>query len=290
MSAHRFFLEDALPEGAVGSGPAGDDAALPRDDALVQSVALPLSPEDVHHAVSVLRIAAGERIEVVEPGGAVWLAHVTETSSAGISARVFERLETSAHEPEVVLVQGVAKGDKMDDIVRHAVEIGATEIVPFLGDRSVVQLDERKAAARAERWRRIAKSAAEQAHRTRVPQVHEVTGPEGAAAAVADCDRVVVLWEDASAASPGIAQVLEPVRPVGDRVAGDRPAPDRASRARIALVVGPEGGLTQREVDLFARDGAVTATLGANVLRTETAALTALALAVHELGGLGNSR
>lgn len=285
MSAHRFFLEDALPEGAVGSGPAGDDAALSGDDALAQSVALPLSPEDVHHAVSVLRIAAGERIEVVEPGGAVWLAHVTETSSAGISARVFERLETSAHEPDVVLVQGVAKGDKMDDIVRHAVEIGATEIVPFLGDRSVVRLDERKAAARAERWRRIAKSAAEQAHRTRVPQVHEVTGPEGAAAAVADCDRVVVLWEDASAASPGIAQALEPVH-----AAGDRPAPGRASRAHIALVVGPEGGLTQREVDLFARDGAVTATLGANVLRTETAALTALALAVHELGGLGNSR
>lgn len=261
MSAHRFFLSGALPAEATGTG---------------APVELPLSCEDAHHAVSVLRIAPGEEIEVVDEGGAVWRAHVAEAATGFVSARGFSPLEVPSPGPDVVLVQGVAKGEKMDDIVRHAVEIGAREVVPFVAERSIVRLDAAKRAARGERWRRIAKSAAEQAHLTSVPVVHDPVEASGAVAAVADCDRVVVLWEDADTSSPGLAEALTGLR--------------GHDGARVALVVGPEGGLSEAEVAAFTDAGAVTATLGPNVLRTQTAALVALALAVHELGGLGNAR
>lgn len=267
MSAHRFFLAGALPAGAADGSEAGDAAS---------AVELPLSPEDVHHATSVLRIAPAEKIEVVEPDGAVWLAEVVEALPERVSARVLSQLAASDAGPDVVLVQGVAKGEKMDDIVRHAVEIGASAVVPFVAERSIVRMDAAKRAARGERWRRIATSAAKQAHAARVPQVHDPAGVAEAVAAVAGCDRVVVLWEDAGDGAPGVAQALAGLR--------------AADGARVAVVVGPEGGLSPAEVAAFTDAGAVTATLGANVLRTQTAALVALALAVHELGGLGNAR
>lgn len=239
-------------------------------------VALPLSSEDAHHAVSVLRIGAGEAIEVVDEDGAVWNAEVVEVAPGSVSARGFSRLEAPARGADVVLVQGVAKGEKMDDIVRHAVEIGASEVVPFVAERSIVRLDAAKRVARGERWRRIAQSAAKQAHAARVPRVHDPAGVAEAVAAVAGCDRVVVLWEDAGDGAPGVAEALAGLR--------------AADGARVAVVVGPEGGLSEAEVAAFADAGAVKATLGANVLRTQTAALVALALAVHELGGLGSAR
>lgn len=261
MAAHRFFLTGTLPTQATGTG---------------ATVELPLSREDAHHAVSVLRIAPGEEIEVVDEGGAVWRAHVAEAATGFVSARGFSPLEVPSPGPDVVLVQGVAKGEKMDDIVRHAVEIGAREVMPFVAERSIVRLDAAKRAVRGERWRRIAKSAAEQAHLTSVPAVCDPVDAAGAVTAVAGCDRVVVLWEDAGVGAPGLAEALHGLR--------------GHDGARVALVVGPEGGLSEVEVAAFADAGAVTATLGPNLLRTQTAALVALALAVHELGGLGSAR
>ena len=258
MSAHRFFLASALPEAPDGA------------------VTLPLAPEDVHHAVSVLRVEHGEELEVVEPDGPVWLVRVNNAAPRGIVAEVLGRVESAPAGPDVVLVQGVAKGEKMDAIVRHAVEVGASEIVPFLATRSIVRLDPAKRAERGERWRRIAKSAAEQAHRSRVPLVRDPVSTGALWEILDGFDRVVVLWEEAGAEGQGIADALAPVC-------------DRFG-ARVAVVVGPEGGLSAEEVEAFADAGAVTATLGPNVLRAETAALIALGLAVHELGGLGNSR
>lgn len=263
MSLHRFFLTAPLPKKSGGP------------------VHLPLSADDVHHATSVLRVRTGEKLEVVEPTGDVWVVEVNTAGAHAVSASVIERLVVaSADEPYVVLVQGVAKGEAMDDIVRHAVEIGASEILPVLFARTVVKLPGDKRAERGERWRRIAKSAAEQAHRDRVPQVHDPVHVRDLAGVMWQTDATIVLWEEASAEGQGIAAVLREV----EACAGPHGAP------RVALVVGPEGGLTSDEVEELVDFGARVATLGRNVLRAETAALTGLALVVHELGGLGNAR
>ncbi len=259
MSAHRFFLTAPLPVSAHGS-----------------PVTAPLSLEDLHHAVNVLRVRSGEVIELVEPNGAVLRVEVVDASVAVLTGVAVEQLPQLTREPAVVLVQGVAKGEKMDAIVRHAVELGATEVLPFMAARSIVRLDAAKRAERGTRWRRIAKSAAEQAHRNSVPVVHDPVSASVLPELLADFDRVVVLWEETSSEGQGLATALAPVRGRAD--------------ARVAVVVGPEGGLTAEEVEELTDVGAVTATLGVNVLRAETAALIALGLAIHELGGLGNAR
>ena len=119
MSLHRFFLDESLVSHEIGA-----------------RMSLPLSSEDVHHALRSLRIKAGESLEVVEPTG-----HVCEVcvlaAEEPISVELVARAEPRK-EPRVLLVQGLAKGDKMDLIVEKAVEVGVSEIVPALFDRSVV--------------------------------------------------------------------------------------------------------------------------------------------------------
>lgn len=255
MSAHRFFLT----------------APLPRREG---EVVLPLAAEDVRHAVSVLRIRAGEKLEVVEPGAdSAWLVEVSVAAKDGISARPLQALERVSH-PRVTLVQAVAKGEKMDAIVRQAVEVGAEGIIPVLTARSVVRLDDRKRADRGERWRRIAKSAAEQSHRSQVPHVQDPVDLVDVLPALDAFDEVIVLWEEAG---PAGLQAAVASWSLG-------------SETRVAVVVGPEGGLDAAEVQELQAHGATVAGLGPTILRTETAAVVGVALIVHLLGGLGGSR
>jgi 16S rRNA (uracil1498-N3)-methyltransferase len=140
--------------------------------------------------------------------------------------------------------------------------------------RTIVRLDAEKRAARGDRWQRIAKSAAEQAKRSSVPQVSAPVSIAEALIQLADYDRIVVLWEDSR--GTGLADALADLRGRSD--------------ARIALVIGPEGGLSAEDVDALVACGAVVASLGPTVLRTETAAVVALALALGALGGMGGSK
>lgn len=252
MSAHRFFLTGELP---AADGP----------------FCLPLDAADLHHARDVLRLRAGEVIEVVETEGRVLRVRISDVSPDGVTGRVLGALE-SRPEPRVTLVQGVAKGDKMDSIVRQAVEIGVHDIVPVLTERTIVRIAEDRRAEKAERWRRISKSAAEQSHRTIVPAVRDVVPLRELRHMARDYRAVFVLWEEAD--GPGLVEAIH----------GCECGPADA----VALVVGPEGGLSAREVEELVADGAVPVTLGATVLRTETAAVVGTALAVHALGGLGS--
>ncbi len=253
MSAHRFFLTAPLAS-------EGEQR-------------LALSDADVHHAVDVLRVRPGEIIDVVDPDSRAWSVRVGECGPGGISAIVVEEIP-SATRTHVTLFQGVAKGEKMDTIIRQAVEIGAAEIVPVLFERSIVRLGAEKGARRAERWRRIAEAAAKQSKRERVPTVAEPISAAEACERIAKLDGAVVLWEECE--EPSVEEAVRAIHAFGD--------------SRIALVVGPEGGLTAEEVAALEAVGGRVASLGPTILRTETAAMVALALAVSALGGLGNAR
>jgi 16S rRNA (uracil1498-N3)-methyltransferase len=253
MSAHRFFLTGPLP---------GDPLGL-----------LALSAADVHHAVDVLRLRVGEQIDVVDTDSRVWRVAVTHASADGVRGDVVRAVASGAA-PRVTLFQGVAKGEKMDAIVRQATEVGAEAIVPILTSRSVVQLDARKRADRGERWRRIAEAAAKQSKRTSVPRIADPVTLKEASGELARFDGVVVLWEECEG---------------GPSIDGAVRRCATAPGSRIALVVGPEGGLSAEEVADLRDMGAACATLGPTILRTETAAVVALSLAIFALGGLGNA-
>lgn len=250
MTLHRFFVAEPVPEdgGAVA-----------------------LSAEDVHHLRDVLRLERDDEIVAVARGEAarVRLTHVGETvegvplgeAPGGPSFRV-------------TLVQGLAKGEKMDTVVRQATEIGVARVVPLATERSVVRLDKHRAAARVDRWRRIATEAAKQSQRADLPEIAPVCRIDDLSRLLVG-HHTLVCWEDAHGA-PGIHAAI--------------PGAASDPTLAVAVVVGPEGGFTVDEVRALERLGAVTVSLGPTVLRTETAGVVAASLAVHALGGLGSRR
>lgn len=260
MSLHHFFLDDQ----AIGCE---TEPCFP----------LRLSADDLKHA-RVLRLAPGEHIGVVDAARDYFECEIVSVDD-GITVRIAQKLDAPDASPTVVLAQGLAKGDKMDDIVRHATEVGIGAFVPLACSRSVVKLDAKKAAAKTKRWQAIARSAAMQAGRTTVPEVSEPVGIAQAAELFSEATAVLVCWEECPATST-IASALS--RAFDECVVRD------ARDARIVVVVGPEGGLSSDEVDILtAGKRAWPVTLGPSILRTETAGVVAPALVLYECGGMG---
>ncbi len=263
MSLHHFFLDDQVL--SVEAGP---------------RILLRLAPDDLKHAL-VLRLEPGEHISVIDASKDYFECCIEELSRDGAVVSICRRVDDfSADEPQIVLLQGMAKGDKMDDIVRHATEVGVSAFVPLMCERSVVKLDAKKAAARTQRWQSIAKSAAMQSGRLTVPEVCGPMSVRDATSAVSGAHLVLVFWEESG------PTCLRDV--ISDALARAFVGPEDA---RIAVVVGPEGGLTQDEVAILSSGPAgKVVSLGSTILRTETAGIVAPALVAYELGGLGNNR
>ena len=261
MTAPRFFITGRLvPVLAESGGP-----ALLTEGA---HVAVPLKDADLHHATSVARIHTGELISVVDADGVVWSVEVTEVAPTGLRGTIRGRSAPNVR-PRVALFQGIAKGPKMDRVVEQAVELGVDTIVPVITERTVVRLDPVKAVERGARWRRVAEAAAKQ---SRAPSVARVADPvplESVLELLASQDAVLVPWEEA---------------PVNASIRNALAARGLPADARVAVVIGPEGGLSAAEVARIAEFGGIACSLGTTILRTETAALVAVALVMDALG------
>lgn len=263
MSLHHFFLDEQVIS-------AETDAVFP----------LRLSDDDIKHA-RVVRLEEGEHISVIDSSRDYFECEVVSFSRDGLFVRICSRLDNAdlSAGPSIILVQGIAKGEKMDAIVRHATEVGVSGFIPLVCERSVVKLDRKKAEARVARWGSIAKSAAMQSGRLVVPEVSMPMKPANLPAALAGIHLVLVFWEEASG-----ERLSDLIR---DALARQGVVSDDA---RIAVVVGPEGGLSASEVECMMKaPNAVLASLGSFILRTETAGIVAPALVSYELGGMGNS-
>jgi 16S rRNA (uracil1498-N3)-methyltransferase len=223
-----------------------------------------LTPGQGRYLQTVLRLEEGAEIEVFDGEGGRYRARL---AAAG-RLRIEERLETPSRTLDVVLVQALAKGEKLDLVVQKATELGATRLLPLASGRAVVRLDEGRGQSRAERWRRIAGEAARQCGRADVPRIDEPCGWEGVFA---------LLREDP--ARRGL--LLDPSERELRLGAAARGAP------KLLLAVGPEGGFSHEERDRARAEGILPVALGPLVLRTETAGLAALAVVLHLNGELG---
>lgn len=227
-----------------------------------------LCGEDAHHLVKVLRMKAGESLTLCDSAGHDYLCTLEEAAKDAAICRV-EEVEPSQGEPEthVTLYMGLPKGDKMDFIVQKAVELGAVEIVPFLAARSVSRPDAKTLQKKCERWRKIAREAAMQSGRGRIPAVGEPVSQAQVAVAAARCDAALFLYENER--KTGIKQALagKPLR-------------------TVALMVGPEGGFAPEEAETATEAGMQSVSLGPRILRCETAPLAALAAVMYETGNL----
>ncbi len=237
--------------------------------------------DEAHHAARVLRLVSGDPVVLLDGSGYEVCGVVERVESERRESEVVVgRLERrrSAAEPAMAvhLVQGLPKGDKLELVLQKGTEVGVTHFWPVYTERVIVSYTPQKIAARHGRWERIVLEAAKQSRRARVPvvaqplQLTDVVRSLHARGCV-----VIVLWERA----------IDPLRTVLRRYQGPDSlcGPGKDPEAGIALVVGPEGGLTAEEVERLERLGAQTASLGPRILRTETAGMLAGALALYEL-------
>jgi 16S rRNA (uracil1498-N3)-methyltransferase len=235
-----------------------------------------LAGEDARHFATVLRARPGDRFVACDGTGRDVLARAVRIEAGAVVAVVEAPLAAHA-EPawQVTVAQSLPKGDKLETVIQKGTEAGAVAFWPFVSRRTVVSYDGAKAARRVERWRKIAKEAAEQAHRSIVPEVSAICSWPELLARFASFDLVLFCYEEEGRRGAGLKTLLAERR---DGL-GNRP--------RILLVVGPEGGFDAEEAAEAAQAGAVWTGLGRRVLRTETAALVALACLAYESGEMG---
>lgn len=212
--------------------------------------------EEAHHAVAVRRLRVGEQVVLTDGRGARLTGVVTETGKRVFVVRAEEVERLPEPTPEIVVVQALPKGERGELAVEVLTEIGAARIVPWAASRSVAVWKGERAVKSHARWVATAREAAKQARRAWGPEVAPLADTAAVAALLAEADLAIVLHEDATSS---LAALEVP------------------SAGRIAVVVGPEGGLTAEEVAVFAAAGAHTVRLGSEVLRTSTAGVAAVA-------------
>lgn len=237
-----------------------------------------LDGDEARHAIVVLRLRPGDRIEVINGEGSGYQARIADLAGQELVVAQLEQPLPPTREPrlKVSLYQGLAKGDKMDFIVQKATEIGVSAIQPVFTRHTVLRAEAGWAEKRSVRWQRVAQEAAKQAGRLKVPVVQvPVSWPQALAQLAAQASTLtLVAWE---------GERTSKLKAVLRSWLGKRPQ----GEATVALVVGPEGGLAWDEVEAAVAVGAIPVSLGARILRTETAALAALSILFYEWGDLG---
>jgi 16S rRNA (uracil1498-N3)-methyltransferase len=226
--------------------------------------------QDAHHLMRVMRAKIGEPVIVCDGATREALAEVAAFGAEVVELRVTE-WRTMEREPlvDVWVAQSLPKGDKFETVLQKGTEIGAVGFVPFVSERTVVQVDAKKEAKRMERWQKIVKEAAEQAHRSRLPAIAAVHSWRSLLDFAGEFELALLCYEKADSLS--LKQALQ----AAEKSAG-------AHTRRVLVVIGPEGGFTEREVAAAEAAGVRTITLGRRILRTETAAAVALSGIFYE--------
>ncbi len=227
--------------------------------------------EDRKHILKVLRLNIGDCVEISDGCGYVYIAEIQSISESAIDLKLLEKRKSEA-EPDVkiTLFQSIPKSDKMEIIIQKTVELGITEIVPVISQRTVVRLHSKNEQKKLERWRKIASEAAKQCKRGIIPNVHPPISFEQMLEQICQYDFVVIPYEKEK--ELGLKDLLKNRGPAWKK---------------IGIVIGPEGGFAEEEISTAKRAGAVSVTLGPRILRTETAGFVALSIFMYEIGDLG---
>lgn len=243
-----------------------------------------ISNDDAHHLVRVMRAKEGDQVIVSDGISREALVRIRLLEKDRVIADIIENLPMN-NEPgvEVWIAQSLPKGDKMELVIQKGTEIGADRFIPFASERTVVQLDPKKEGKKIERWQKIAKEAAEQAHRNRVPVVEMPLSWKALLQLAAQADAAWICYEKENGLQlrHEIGSALSSVELQSEK------QPNR--RAKLLLIVGPEGGFSEREVEAAEAAGCRSVSLGKRILRTETAAMVGLTCILYESGEMGGS-
>jgi len=230
---------------------------VPSLEGVVGGQVVEVTGEEAHHAVAVRRLRVGERVLLTDGRGATATGAVASTGKRRLGVDVVDVRREPRPAPDLVVVQALPKGDRGELAVEVLTEVGVATVVPWAAARSIAVWKGERAARSHARWQTTAREAAKQARRAWHPEVAPLARTVDVVERVREADLALVLHEDTAAP---LARVEVP------------------ATGTVLVVVGPEGGLSEEEVEAFEAAGARTVRLGSEVLRTSTAGVVAAAV------------
>ncbi len=230
---------------------------------------LKIEGPEVKHIRKVLRLKTGDEIVVFDGSGKEYEGTIVEEGPTSILVKI-QNSFPSKKEPrlEITLAQSLLKGEKMDHLIQKATELGVKEIIPFFSSRSVPLLDRSKRSERVGRWERIAIEASKQCGRGFIPKIDRLRDYSGMLSLASRESLRLILYEREG------RRLKEVLRESKDK-------------KRIFFIVGPEGGLSQQEIEESEGMGFVPVCMGERILKAETASLCLLSILQYEWGDIG---
>lgn len=220
-----------------------------------------ISGTDYNHIKNVLRMVAGD-IFLVSENGISNLCKIESFEKDFVVAKIIEENYNDTNLPiKIHLFQGLPKGDKMELIIQKTVELGVESIIPVEMSRCVVKIDEKKKKSKQQRWRAISESAAKQSKRNTIPEIENIVTYKQAMVRAKEMDLLLVPYESKN----GMTETKEALSQL-------------KSGMSVGILIGPEGGFDEKEVDQAFENGGKVISLGKRILRTETAAITAVSM------------
>jgi len=234
----------------------------------VQEKQITIIGEDVRHIKNVLRKQIKDEIEICnQEDGKTYECEIIKIEENKILTQILKENRTEENKVEVDIYQGLPKSDKMELIIQKSVELGVNAIIPVELKRCVVKIQAKEENKKIERWQKIAESAAKQSGRNTVPEIRKITNIQEISNNKKDYDIVIVAYENEKENT--LKRELLKI--------------DKNQKVKIAIIIGPEGGLEEKEVEILKSTGAKVVTLGKRILRTETVALNVLSIIMYEL-------
>lgn len=227
--------------------------------------------KDVNHIKKVLRQKIGEQIIICNTSTSQdYECEIEQIEENKIICSIKKEIESNSESPiKVTIFQGLPKADKMELVIQKSVELGVFDITPLEMKRCVVKLTEKDKNKKVERWQKIAEVAAKQCGRNQIPKINDVISIKNICQIVENYDIVLVAYEKEEENT--LKQELQNLKQINKQ------------DLKIAVVIGPEGGIEEQEVELLKENGAKIITLGKRILRTETVALNVLSIILYEL-------
>lgn len=231
--------------------------------------------EDVNHIKNVLRLAIGEKIKICDKDNSKnYVSEIIEITNQEVKCAIVEEVEGEAEgNVELHIYQGLPKADKMELILQKGTELGVNKFIPVALKRCIVKLDGKDAVKKIERWQKITEVASKQSGRDIVPEVANIETINDICNKIGDYDLVMLAYE------------LEENNYIKTELLKIK---NTKENYKIAIVIGPEGGIDDKEAEKLREAGAKVVSLGKRILRTETVALQVSSIVMYELENGGN--
>lgn len=239
----------------------------------INSELITILDEDVNHIKNVLRLNVGENLQICDIDSSKnYICEILELTAKSVTCKILEEIQSIAEgNVELHIFQGLPKADKMELIIQKGTELGVSEFVPVSFKRSIVKISPKDEKKKIDRWNKISEVAAKQSKRDIIPKVRNVESIKNVCNEIKNYDIVLLAYE------------LEENNYIKNELLKIK---NTKENYKIAVIIGPEGGLSEKEVEMIQENNnVITVSLGKRILRTETVALNVLSIIMYELEG-----